>query len=144
MKWFKKKELRRDFGLVEFREELKAATHMALYRFLLDSRIAESQQLGTLLGLPILSEEDAAEEAAESQVRADRIAPMSPLIALFTSSMTTAVVEYLRTMTDNELTDAESMAMQELLERVTLSATLGSISQLEDLGLVRYTYGGSK
>lgn len=142
MKWFRKKNTELD--IVEFQRVLAEAQHMVLYRFLLDSRIAESQQLGTLLGLPTLSEEDAAEEAAESYARTLRIAPVTPLVGMFTSAMTAAVVEYLSTMADNELDDDETHAMEELIARVTLAAAVGSICQLEDLGLLRYTYGGSK
>lgn len=114
---------------------------IALHRFLLDTGLAEYQQLGTLAGLSPMDEEEAAEERAESDARAIRLIPLLPLLSMYSSVLSTSTVEYLRTLSDGEgLSDDEAERMMGMLSRLTMSALMGSVSQLEDLGLVRYSY----
>lgn len=108
-------------------------------RFLLDGRMAEAQQLGTLVGLSPVDAETAAEEQAESDARARRVAPFVPIITLFSSVMAGSVIEYLRTvMDDQSMSDDEAEAMAELMQKMCLSTAVGTVTQLEDLGLLHY------
>lgn len=143
---FKKRKTSRLAGmsLAEFQREVDRVTMETLQRFLLDSRIAESQQLGTLLGLPPMSEEQSVEEQDASDERAERLAPVAPLICFYSSSLTDAVTEYMRTVTSGMGLNEEAAAViGELVYRVSLAAALGTVSQLEDLGLIDYTFEGA-
>lgn len=126
----------------EPREVVLVSARSILHRFLLDSQMQEAQQLGTLLGLPPLEDADVEEEASAERIAA--AAPLLPIIYYFTTSISASVSEYFRTMGKDEMTEDQSALLTSLMSRVTMSAVLGSVCQLEDMGLIEYTYGGSK
>lgn len=111
-------------------------------RFLLDGRMAEAQQLGTLLGLAPLDPDIEAEELSESDDRAQRVAHLVPILDLLSSVMAGSVVEYLRTISSSleDLDDESASQIADLMQKTCLSTTVGAISQLEDLGLVKYSH----
>lgn len=109
-----------------------------LQQFLLDCRISEAQQLGTLLGLPPMDSEEAAAELAASDIRIARVAPMVPLIGILTSSLTASIFEYMSTLTGYDFNEEEANAFHELFHRVALSNTIGTVTTLENLGFIYY------
>lgn len=114
-------------------------------RFIMDSRLAEGQQLSTLLGLPPLGEEEAAEEQAESDARTLRAAHLTPFVFYLSEIMGRTVVEYLRTMSSEQvMDDTEADRMSDLLVRVCAANTIGSLAQLEDLGFIKYVTEGAR
>lgn len=112
---------------------------LALARFLMDTGMPEYQQLQTILGLGPL---DDVEEESNSEERLYAVSPMQPLARLFCASLAVAAMEYLRSTSDGEafLDDEELSGVVSLLHRVSYAATIGTITQLEDLGLIEYTY----
>lgn len=109
-----------------------------LQRFLLDCRISEVQQLGTLLGLPPMGSDQAAAEQAASDIRIARVAPAVPLIGILTSSLTASIFEYISTMTGYEFDEDDANAFNDLFYRVALANSIGTVTTLEDLGLIHY------
>jgi len=102
--------------------------------FLLDSRIAEAQQMSTLLGLP----EVTAQAAAHSEERAERIAHLTPIVAVFAGALASGVAHYYDTVDafKEGMTPDELLAMQVWIGRVAMACTLGSLSQLQELDLL--------
>lgn len=115
---------------------------MMVRRFLLDVRLAESQQLTTLLGLSPLDEEQEAEELSESDARARRVAHLVPIIDLLASVMAGSVIEYLRTISPSleDIDDEGASQIADLMQKTCLSTAVGALSQLEDIGLVKYSH----
>lgn len=112
-----------------------------LFRFLLDSGLTEAQQLQTLLGLSPLPYPE--REARESDLRLKAVSPMMPFVALCSTAMSSAVVDYIRTVDSDSYSDipdeaADSIA--DLISRVAMSNTIGILTQLYDLGFLDYTY----
>lgn len=111
-----------------------------MQRFLLDCRISESQQLGTLLGLPPMEADEAAEELRASDERIRRAMPMLPIVSLLTSALTSSVLEYMSTLAGSFLDDDEAAAFLELFNRISLANAIGVITTLEDIGYVHYPH----
>lgn len=102
--------------------------------FILDSRLLEAQQLGTLLGLPEITQED----MTASEQRSRTVSHLLPLVTYFASSLTAGVMAYYDTVSPHkgELTEEEQTYMQAWIARVSVSCTLGVLSQLAALDLI--------
>lgn len=105
--------------------------------FLLDSRIAEAQQLSTLLGLPEITDD----AIAESERRSRKVAHLLPLVTYLAASLTTGVMSYYDTVSPwkDSMTEEEKLAMQTWITKVCVSCTLGSLAQLDELELIEVT-----
>lgn len=103
--------------------------------FILDSRLVEAQQLGTLLGLPEITEED----AAASEARSKKVSHLLPLVSFFAIYLSSGVMAYYDTVSPNrhELTEEEQALMRNWVATVSIGCVLGVLSQLEELELIR-------
>lgn len=112
-----------------------------LHRFLLDSQIDDAQALSLLLGLPPLEDPD--EEVSLSNERVVRAAIVIPIVRTFSQAMAYSVVEMFRTHdadTDDALTDRQAAVLKAMIDTVATSTALGTVTQLEDLGLINYVW----
>lgn len=102
--------------------------------FILDSRLLEAQQLSALLGLPEIT----SEAVDQSEERSRRVSHLLPLVSYFASALTTGVMAYYDTVSPwkDELSEEEKIAMQIWISKVSVSCTLGSLSQLDALDLI--------
>lgn len=102
--------------------------------FILDSRIAEAQQLSTLLGLPEITEE----AIEQSEQRSRKVSHLLPLVTYLAASLTTGVMSYYETVSPwkDSMTEDEKLAMQTWVTKVCVSCTLGALAQLDDLELI--------
>ncbi len=115
-------------------ERLSALDSSVIIRdFLLDSRLIEAQQLSMLLGLPEITE--SAVEASEARSR--RIGHLLPLVTYFATSLSSGVMAYFDTVAGQELSKDEQEAMAAWVAKVSISCTLGVLSQLEELDLIK-------
>lgn len=111
-----------------------------LREFIMDSQIQDGHEMSVLLGATALSDEVLAREEEESDLRVDRVGYLLPLIYAHAHLLAEGAVEYQRTkITSSELKDlpeelwAESRKM---MEQISLSAIMGSVTQLVDMGLL--------
>ena len=111
-----------------------------LMRFLLDLHLAESQQLGAILGIALDTSEKIAEEQAESDERLTRASPIIPIMHFLSEALGKSFVEYFMTVSSNELMDDDADNMAYLVTRMCLANAVGSLTQLEDLGLITYNF----
>jgi hypothetical protein len=102
--------------------------------FLLDSRIVEAQQLGTLLGLSEITET----ELIEAHRRAVQTNHLAPLVSYFATLLTDSVMEYYETISPykNVLSPDERAAMEQWIAKVAASCTMGCISTFDRLELL--------
>lgn len=124
-------------------QQVKDNTDASLWRFLLDSRVGETQQLATIIGLPPMSEAEYVKEHAASESRLRKVSPLTPLLSTYAYVMSGSVMEYLSMTSDYTTSPDDAPALTELVRRITLATSLGAVTQLHDLGLIQYTYEGS-
>ena len=136
-KFWKKKETKETYAR---RNIISVDMDDLLMRFLLDLRLAESQQLGALLGIALDTPEEIAEEQAESDERLTRVSPMVPIMHFLSDALGKSFVEYFMTISSSDLMDDEADTMADLVTRMCLANAVGSLTQLEDLGLITYNF----
>lgn len=107
--------------------------------FILDSQIQNGHELTEILGCSILSDEVAEREEQESDKRTERISHLIPLIYAHAHTLAEGAVEYQRSTLTGELKELPDEIWQEsrrMMEQVAMSAILGSVSQIVDMGLL--------
>jgi hypothetical protein len=106
--------------------------------FILDSQIQHPHDLAEMLGLSAISDEVAEREEEESDIRVERIAHLIPLVYTYAHSLAEGSIELQRKAVPElkEIPDELWMISRRMMEQVALSAMLGSIAQLIDMGLL--------
>lgn len=107
--------------------------------FILDSQIQNGHELTEILGCSILSDEVAEREEQESDKRTERIGHLIPLIYAHAHTLAEGAVEFQRSNLTGELKELPDEIWQEsrrMMEQVAMSAILGSVSQIVDMGLL--------
>jgi hypothetical protein len=106
--------------------------------FVLDSQIQNGHELSYLLGCSQLSDEVAEKVEQESDKRTERIEYLLPLIYTHSHFLAEASTAYQKQVIDDEavLPDEVWQHSQRLIEQISMSTLLGSISQLVDMGLL--------
>jgi len=106
--------------------------------FILDSQIQNPHELAELLGLSVISDEVAEREEEESDIRVDRIAHLVPLAYTYAHSLAEGSIEFQKkNVADLQgIPEEVWMFSRRMVEQVAMSAMLGSISQLIDMGLL--------
>jgi hypothetical protein len=107
--------------------------------YILDSQIQNGHELSVLLGCTSLSDEVAEREEEESDKRLERISYLVPLLYAYSHTLSEGAVEYQRQNLPAELKDLPDelwTASRRMMEQVTMSALMGAVSQLIDMGLL--------
>lgn len=107
--------------------------------FILDSQVQSAHTISTLLGLPVISDEVAEREEEESDLRVDRVSYLMPLLYAHARTMAEGSVALQKgsaTELVSQVPDEVWAASRHLLEEITMSVLMGSISQLVDMGLL--------
>jgi hypothetical protein len=129
MKWKKPKD---ELSLSEISTRVRG--------FVLDSQIQNAHELSVILGCSPLSDELQEKEEEESDNRVERIAPLIPLLYAHAHLLAEGAVEFQRSNVTHEfLKNMPEEMWQEsrkMMEQMALSALLGSVSQLADMGLI--------
>jgi len=115
--------------------------------FLIDSQIQNAHELAVILGCSPLSEELREMEEDESDKRVERISHLVPLLFAQSHALAESSVEYQKSNINKEvdgLTNETWWESRKLLEQVAMSALLGSVSQLVDMGLLKLPKGKKK
>lgn len=126
-----KKKRPKDVTLGELNSRLRG--------YILDSQIQNGHELSVLLGCTSLSDEVAEREEEESDKRLERISYLVPLLYAYSHTLSEGAVEYQRQNLPaelKELPDELWTASRRMMEQVTMSALMGAVSQLIDMGLL--------
>jgi hypothetical protein len=108
--------------------------------FLIDSQIQNAHDLAVILGCSPLSDELKEMEEDESDKRVDRISHLVPLLFAQAHALAESSIEYQKSNLTKEIEDLPNETWWEsrkVLEQVAMSALLGSVSQLVDMGLLK-------
>lgn len=116
------------------REVSSLNPHSVIKDYLLDTQLAEQQQLATLLGLPEITDED----AQRSAERVEQVNDSLPLILFFSTHLATSVMEYYQTVSpwDAPIDEAEKQKIEVWLAKILTANTIGILSQFVDLKLM--------
>jgi len=115
-----------------------------LRAFLIDSQIQNAHELARILGCSPLSDELKEMEDDESDKRVDRISHLVPLLYAQAHALAESSVEYQKANMTKEIRDLPNETWWEsrkILEQIAMSALLGSVSQLVDMGLLKLPKG---
>jgi hypothetical protein len=107
--------------------------------FILDSQIQNAHELSFILGCAVISEDVQEREEEESDKRIAKISYMVPLLFAHVHLLAEGAVEYQKSNLPEELEELPAEIWQEsrkMMEQVSLSAVMGSVSQLIDMGLL--------
>jgi hypothetical protein len=108
--------------------------------FLIDSQIQNAHELAVILGCSPLSDEVKEMEEDESDKRVDRISHLVPLLFAQAHALAESSIEYQKSNLTKEIENLPNETWWEsrkVLEQVAMSALLGSVSQLVDMGLLK-------
>jgi hypothetical protein len=111
-----------------------------LREFILDSQIQNAHELSVILGCGKISDELAEKEEEESEKRVERISHLIPLLFAHAHALAEGSIEYQKSNLPEELkslSDDMWIESRKLMEQIAMSALVGSVSQLVDLGLVK-------
>jgi DnaJ-domain-containing protein 1 len=115
--------------------------------FLIDSQIQNAHELAVILGCSPLSEELREMEEDESDKRVDRISHLVPLLFAQAHALAESSIEYQKSNITKEidgLTSETWWESRKILEQVAMSALIGSVSQLVDMGFLKLPKGKKK
>ena len=108
--------------------------------YILDSQINDPHEISVLLGCSNISEELKEMEEKESDKRVDRIAYLVPIIhshAHLIAEGSIAFQQQSPAIKEHDIPAELWEKSQEMMEHVSMSALMGSISQLVDMGLLK-------
>lgn len=131
MRWFKKKKKKQDVTLSEVNNRIRG--------LILDSQIQNAHELSVILGCTAISDEVQEREEEESDKRVEKIAYLIPLLFAHVHLLSEGAVEFQK---ENLPAGLEAIPdeiwneSRKIMEQVSLSAIMGSISQLIDMGLL--------
>jgi hypothetical protein len=120
--------------------ETMAEVTQRMRGFILDSQIQHAHELAVILGCSVLSDELQEREEEESEIRLERISHLIPLLYAQAHVLSEGAVEYQKTNVPSGLKDIPNevwVESRKMMEQVSLSALMGSVSQLVDMGLLQ-------
>jgi hypothetical protein len=129
---FWKKKNKKDITLSEISGRVRS--------FILDSQIQNGHELSVILGCTALSDEVAEREEEESDKRLEKIGYLVPLLYAYSHTLSEGAVEYQKQHLPEELQalpDEIWAGSRRMMEQVTMSALMGAVSQLIDMGLLQ-------
>jgi hypothetical protein len=108
--------------------------------FLYDSQFKEADALAVILGAPIISEELMDKEFEQSDLRIEEIAHLIPIVHSYAHLLAGAMVTLEKKASETENDDHPEEfweMMRTLLEQISMSLTIGVVSQLNQLDLIK-------
>lgn len=127
----KKKKKKPNISIGEISKRLRG--------FILDSQIQNAHELCVILGCSIMSDELQEREEDDSDLRVERISYLVPMLYAHAHALAEGSVEYQKTSASEDLAslpDELWLESRKMMEQIALSALMGSVSQLIDMGLL--------
>jgi len=130
MRIFKKKSAPKVPPLAEMNARLRG--------FIMDSQIQDGHELAYILGCAPLSDEIAEKEEQVSDDRVEKISFLIPLLYAYSHALAEASIEFQKANTEGHESVPDEIWIfgRRILEQVSMSALIGSTSQLVDMGLL--------
>lgn len=116
-----------------------AEVNNRLRGLILDSQVNHAHELSVILGCSAMSDEVMEREEEESEKRVDRISYLIPMLYAHSHAMSEGAIEYQKTNLPKEAKDIPNemwLESRKMMEQLSISVLMGSISQLVDMGLL--------
>ena len=125
------KRLRGELTLAEITSRIRG--------FLLDSQIQDANELAVIVGCSPISDDVADREYEESDKRVEEITHLIPILYAYSHTMAEAATEYQRAnmKEDLKIPDEVWKFSRRMTEQIAMSALLGAVSQLVDMGALK-------
>jgi hypothetical protein len=107
--------------------------------FILDSQVQNAHEMSVILGCSAISEEVQEREEEESDNRTAKISYLVPMLYAYSHALADGAMEYQRSNTPDTLKDLPKeiwYQSRSMMTDLALSALMGSVSQLVDMGLL--------
>jgi hypothetical protein len=107
--------------------------------FILDTQVQNAHEMSVILGCTAISEEVQEREEEESDNRTARISYLVPMLYAYSHALADGAMEYQRSNTPDTLKDLPKeiwYQSRSMMSDLSLSALMGSVSQLVDMGLL--------
>jgi hypothetical protein len=107
--------------------------------FILDSQVQNAHEMSVILGCSAISEELQEREEEESDNRTSRISYLIPMLYAYSHALADGAMEYQRSNTPDNIKDLPKEIWYQsrtMMTDLSLSALMGSVSQLVDMGLL--------
>jgi hypothetical protein len=106
--------------------------------FVLDSQIDNGHELSVILGCPPISDDVQEREEQESDLRLEKISYLVPLIFAHVHLLAEGAIEFQKMNLPEDIPIPEEIwsESRKMMEQVSLSVMMGSMSQLVDMGLI--------
>lgn len=107
--------------------------------FILDSQVQNAHEMSVILGCSAISEEVQEREEEESDNRTSRISYLIPMLYAYAHALADGAMEYQRSNTPDNIKDLPKEIWYQsrtMMTDLSLSALMGSVSQLVDMGLL--------
>jgi hypothetical protein len=107
--------------------------------FILDSQVQNAHEMSVILGCSAISEEVQEREEEESDNRTSRISYLIPMLYAYSHALADGAMEYQRSNTPDNIKDLPKEIWYQsrtMMTDLSLSALMGSVSQLVDMGLL--------
>jgi len=117
---------------------IEITTH--LREFLYDAQLMEAERLAVLLGAKPISSEGEDHEREMSDKRTDKVAYLMPLVHSYAHIVSEAMVKLEREDSAQEgdvFPDEFWEMMHKLMEQISMSVTIGVLSQVAELDLIK-------
>jgi hypothetical protein len=108
--------------------------------FILDSQIQNAHELAVILGCSPISDDVQEREEEESDFRVEQISHLIPLLYAQAHALSEGAIEYQKSNLPDGVKDIPNeiwVESRKMMEQVSLSALIGSVSQLVDMGLLQ-------
>jgi hypothetical protein len=107
--------------------------------FILDSQVQNAHEMSVILGCSAISEEVQEREEEESDNRTSRISYLIPMLYAYSHALADGAMEYQRSNTPDNIKDLPKEIWYQsrtMMTDLSMSALMGSVSQLVDMGLL--------
>jgi hypothetical protein len=107
--------------------------------FILDTQVQNAHEMSVILGCTAISEEVQEREEEESDNRTARISYLVPMLYAYSHALADGAMEYQRSNTPDTLKDLPKeiwYQSRSMMSDLSLSALMGAVSQLVDMGLL--------
>ena len=107
--------------------------------FILDSQVQNAHEMSVILGCSAISEEVQEREEEESDNRTSRISYLIPMLYAYSHALADGAMEYQRSNTPDNIKELPKEIWYQsrtMMTDLSLSALMGSVSQLVDMGLL--------
>ena len=111
-----------------------------IYKYALDTRLLSPTLIRDILDLVPAPEDVLDEDSAESMARLKAVLPITPIVEEFSKTTAALVLASLTQGDGYHVSDDEVHDMMAVIQVASYTASLATVTQLEELGVIEYRF----